>query len=135
MPPLINLIMDKVKRFYKFPDTVYFDDFRIQENYIAETNQLINVFPYINVIQFETDIQVQVLLPMVDTTNIGVNVKETSVVISSAGNEQTESTDFFVKEFAIPQFIRTINLPFKVNKKEVQQELKNGILFINLKKI
>lgn len=135
MPPLNNLVMDKVKRFYKFPETVYFDDFRIQQNYIAETNQLINVFPYVNVIQSENGIQVQVLMAMVDPTNIGVNVNETSVVISSAGHEQNESKDFFIREFAIPQFIRSINLPYKVNKKEVKQELKNGILLINLKKI
>lgn len=127
--------MNKVKRFYKFPNTVYFDDFKIQSDYLSETNQLVNVFPSINVLNQGNEIEVQVLVPVVNQSSIGVTVRDYDVVISSAGVGNNSDKDYYVREFAIPQFIRSVNLPCAVNKETVKQEMRNGVLVINLKKL
>jgi len=127
--------MEKLKRFYKFPETVYFDDFIVRHDYLSESSETASLFPYINVIDNLTEIEIQLIVPHISLINLNVSVSFDSVMFVCKGREVEKDRKYYIKEFSVPEFMRNVKLPSNVHPNDYSKELKNGVLHLYLKKV
>jgi len=91
-------------------------------------------YPLVNVWQSGDDLIIDAEIPGVDPADVDVSVKGNELTLSGKMTQRDESgkASFLRRERAAGDFLRRLELPFKVESGAVKANYKNGLLRINL---
>lgn len=126
--------MKNTKRYYDRPGNVYFDDHEMRDLYMASAGLMRFSMPYVNVMDKDDRYEIRILSPGIDLESIEVGVEQGQLVIISKGNKNKTFSPHLLKEFSIPGYVRTIQLPQRINIEQVDYELDKGVLNVYVKK-
>jgi HSP20 family protein len=91
--------------------------------------------PSINLYQNADEVVVTALVPGYDAESIEMNVVDNRFLLK--GNPKKETNDGYTlvrEEINTSEFMRSFDLPFKINSERVEANLKNGVLVVKLPK-
>lgn len=92
-------------------------------------------YPSVNLYQNDEEIVVTALIPGYDSNSIEMSVVDNRFTLK--GNPKKESKEGYSpvrEEIASSEFMRSFDLPFKINSEKVEATLKNGVLVVKLPK-
>ncbi|TGN08429.1 Hsp20/alpha crystallin family protein [Leptospira ilyithenensis] len=91
-------------------------------------------FPPVNVYTKEEEALVAVLVPGLTPEQIEISVKDNLLTIQGKKKEEVlaEGTEVLRREIFSGEFVRTVELPFRVNQEAVSAKYANGVLNIHL---
>jgi HSP20 family protein len=92
-------------------------------------------YPSVNLYQNEEEVLVTAFLPGIDTSDLEMSVVENRFLLK--GNPKKESKEglsVIREELLGSEFMRSFELPFKINSEKVTANLKNGVLAVKLPK-
>lgn len=92
-------------------------------------------YPSVNLYQNDEEIVVTALIPGYDSNSLEMSVVDNRFTLK--GNPAKESKDGYTlvrEEIASSEFMRSFDLPFKINSERVEATLKNGVLLVKLPK-
>jgi HSP20 family protein len=91
--------------------------------------------PSINLYQNEDEVVVTALVPGYDAESIEMNVVDNRFLLKgNPKKEQNEGYTLVREEINTSEFMRSFDLPFKINSERVEANLKNGVLVVKLPK-
>ena len=95
-----------------------------------------NVMPPVNINETENGFNIDIMVPGLNKEDIKLQVKENILTISYEKQEaaQAENVKVLRSEFNINSFKRSFTLGKKVDAKNIQASMNNGILSIQLPK-
>jgi HSP20 family protein len=91
--------------------------------------------PSINLYQNADEVVVTALVPGYDAESIEMNVVDNRFLLK--GNPKKETNEGYTlvrEEINTSEFMRSFDLPFKINSDRVEANLKNGVLVVKLPK-
>lgn len=92
-------------------------------------------YPPVNLYQNEEEIVVTALIPGYDSTSLEMSVVDNRFTLKGNPKKETkEGLKLVREEIAISEFMRSFDLPFKINSEKVEATLKNGVLVVKLPK-
>lgn len=92
-------------------------------------------YPSINLYQNEEEVVVTALIPGLDTESLEMNVVENRFLLKgNPKKEPNEGYQLIREEIPTSEFMRSFDLPFKINSDRVEATLKNGVLVVKLPK-
>jgi HSP20 family protein len=102
--------------------------------FAAEERQLTNEFPPIDVWAGETGLKLFAEIPGVEKTDLEVTVVDDTLTLkgSRAPEALAQGESYHRRERGTGKFVRTIQLPFKVESDDVKASFKNGVFEIEL---
>ncbi|WP_411822539.1 Hsp20/alpha crystallin family protein [Leptospira sp. 'Mane'] len=91
-------------------------------------------FPPVNVYTKEEEALVAVLVPGLSPEQIEISVKDNLLTIQGKKKEEVlaEGTEVLRREIFTGEFVRTVELPFRVDQEHVSAKYTNGVLNIHL---
>ena len=92
-------------------------------------------YPAVNLYQNEEEIVVTALIPGLTSDTLEMSVIDNRFTIK--GNPKKENKEGYTtirEEIASSEFMRSFDLPFKINSEKVGATLKNGVLVVKLPK-
>jgi HSP20 family protein len=104
-------------------------------NSFFKPSSLFGGTPSINLYQNEEEVVVTALVPGYDAESIEMNVVDNRFILKGNPKKQTNEGYTLVREeTSISEFMRSFDLPFKINSERVEATLKNGVLLVKLPK-
>ena len=104
-------------------------------NSFFKPSSLFGGTPSINLYQNEDEVVVTALVPGYDAESIEMNVVDNRFLLKGNPNkEQNEGYTLVREEINTSEFMRSFDLPFKINSERVEANLKNGVLVVKLPK-
>ena len=92
-------------------------------------------YPAVNLYQNEEEIVVTTLIPGFDADALEMSVVDNRFTLKgNPKKEKQETTNTIREEIASTEFMRSFDLPFKINSEKVGATLKNGVLVVKLPK-
>ena len=92
-------------------------------------------YPSVNLYQNEEEVFVTAFLPGIDTSDIEMSVVENRFLLKgNPKKEPKEGVSLIREELLGSEFMRSFELPFKINSDRVTANLKNGVLSVKLPK-
>jgi len=110
---------------------------------------LVQTQPAVNIIKTDKDFTLEIAIPGLNKNDIDINVKEDSLIISSAKHETSEVAKnklenkedekkeevvYSKREFNYDSFNRSFTLPENIDHEGIKANFKNGLLLITLPK-
>ncbi|AKA34155.1 Hsp20/alpha crystallin family protein [Flagellimonas lutaonensis] len=95
-----------------------------------------NWVPAVNVVENDTDFEIQVAAPGMQKDQFDVSVENGVLTITGNVTEEEEQKEkkFTRKEFAAKSFTRLFTLPENIDDEGIAAKYQNGILLLTLKK-
>ncbi|MAU17076.1 MAG: hypothetical protein CMH48_10305 [Muricauda sp.] len=95
-----------------------------------------NWVPAVNVVENDTDFEIQVAAPGMQKDQFDVSVENGVLTITGNVTEEEEQKEkkFTRKEFAAKSFTRSFTLPENIDDEGIAAKYQNGILLLTLKK-
>ena len=92
--------------------------------------------PAVDMYDDKNEIVVKAEVPGVDKENISISLSENMLTIKGEmkKEEETKEEDYYYSERSYGSFMRTLNLPAKVNEKKIKASFKDGVLEIHMPK-
>jgi len=104
-------------------------------NSFFKPSSLFEGTPSINLYQNEDEVVVTALVPGLDAESIEMNVVDNHFLLKgNPKKEQNEGYTLAREEINTSEFMRSFDLPFKINSERVEANLKNGVLVVKLPK-
>ncbi|MGZ5008841.1 MAG: Hsp20/alpha crystallin family protein [Methylobacter sp.] len=94
-------------------------------------------FPKVDILDHDSDIEVQAALPGVKKEDLDVSVTNQAITIRAASNQEKKEEQkgkYFRREISRGEFQRTLSLPDNVDSDQAKASFKDGILTINIPK-
>ena len=92
-------------------------------------------YPSVNLYQNEEEVLVTAFLPGIDTSDFEMSVVENRFLLKgNPKKEPKEGVSLIREELLGSEFMRSFELPFKINSDRVTANLKNGVLSVKLPK-
>ena len=104
-------------------------------NTFFKPSSLFGGTPSINLYQNEEEVVVTALVPGYDAESIEMNVVDNRFLLK--GNPKKQANEGYTlvrEEINTSEFMRSFDLPFKINSERVEANLKNGVLVVKLPK-
>lgn len=100
---------------------------------------LVQTQPAVNIIKSDNAYTLEIAVPGLNKSDIDINIKEDSLIISSIIHEAKEGDKkedivYSKREFNYGSFKRTFTLPENIDHEGIKANFKNGLLFITLPK-
>jgi HSP20 family protein len=95
------------------------------------------VFPRVDVIDHDQNIEVHAALPGVKKEDVSVAIHHQSITISTSSKEEKteeEPGKYFRREISHGQFQRTLSLPENIDEDQAKASFKDGILTVTIPK-
>lgn len=91
-------------------------------------------YPPINLWADEESVLLKAELPGVKADHLDISIEENTLVLSGERfkEEIPENGSYHRRERGAGKFTRSVNLPFRVDQKEVDAELNHGVLTVKL---
>lgn len=104
------------------------------EGLLSEENHTHNQYPPLNIWASEEGAIVEVKVPGIQLEDIEITVLADSLTIKGTRTREAlkDGESYHRQECAYGTFVRTIQMPFKIDAEGVKAELNRGILEINL---
>jgi len=104
-------------------------------NSFFKPSSLFGGTPSINLYQNSDEVVVTALVPGYDAESIEMNVVDNRFLLKgNPKKEQNEGYTLVREEINTSEFMRSFDLPFKINSERVEANLKNGVLVVKLPK-
>ena len=104
-------------------------------NSFFKPSSLFEGTPSINLYQNEDEVVVTALVPGLDAESIEMNVVDNHFLLRGIPKkEPNEGYSLVREEINTSEFMRSFDLPFKINSERVEANLKNGVLVVKLPK-
>lgn len=93
-------------------------------------------FPAVNMWQGENSVAVTAELPGVETDDIEISVKDDTLTLTGERKmpEVGDKAVWHMRERPFGRFVRTVQLPFRVDADKVEARFTNGVLQIEMKR-
>lgn len=92
-------------------------------------------YPSVNLYQNEEEVVVTAFLPGIESSELEMSVVENRFIVKGNPKKETrEGLSLIREEIVGSEFMRSFDLPFKINSERVAANLKNGILTVKLPK-
>lgn len=92
-------------------------------------------FPKVDILDCDTEIEVQAALPGVNKEDLEVSINNHSLTIrASIKEEKKEEGKYFRREITRGEFQRTVTLPENVDSEHVKASFKDGLLKVKIPK-
>jgi len=93
-------------------------------------------FPKIDIWEDEEKYVVEAELPGFDKKDIDINITDDILTIKAARKKEEEKKDknYYYAERSYGEFVRSVRLPYEVDKKSIKAKYNNGVLELTLPK-
>jgi HSP20 family protein len=92
-------------------------------------------YPSVNLYQNEEEVVVTAFLPGIESSELEMSVVDNRFIVKGNPKKETkEGLSLIREEIVGSEFMRSFDLPFKINSERVAANLKNGILTVKLPK-
>lgn len=119
----------------------FFDDFLLRKwPHMLDWNRAHSPesdFPKVDILDHETDIEVQAALPGVKKEDVAVSVTDHAITIRTSAREEKkegEKGKYFRREIMRGEFQRTLYLPDNIDAEKASASFKNGLLKVTIPK-
>jgi len=130
---LMTLRPDSLSRLFHSRFDDFFDnfwkDFSIDASAFANL-QPKSSFPKINVVETDTDYEVEIALAGFDKDDLSLEIKDNCLLIKADKKEESKNEDkrYLMKEISSRSFRRMVKFPIKIDTDKIDCSFENGIV-------